>query len=104
MIFPKELNQAAVRNKVRDTQIEKDYALSWILYGISKSGLLREELIFKGGTVLKKAWFPDYRFSEDLDFTLLHDVVRDEDLLQALGSVFAFARRESNLVFQLGHF
>jgi uncharacterized protein len=75
MIFPKEINQVAARSKVRDTQIEKDYALSWMLYGISKSGLLREVLIFKGGTVLKKAWFSDYRFSEDLDFSLLHDVV-----------------------------
>ena len=28
-----------------------------------------EGLIFKGGTCLRKCYFPDYRFSEDLDFT-----------------------------------
>jgi predicted nucleotidyltransferase component of viral defense system len=30
---------------------------------------LRQKLIFKGGTCLKKCYIPDYRFSEDLDFT-----------------------------------
>ncbi|CAN5145726.1 hypothetical protein BH20BAC1_BH20BAC1_03460 [soil metagenome] len=27
--------------------------------------------VFKGGTCLRKCYFPDYRFSEDLDFTLI---------------------------------
>ncbi len=26
-------------------------------------------MVFKGGTALKKCWFGDYRFSEDLDFS-----------------------------------
>ncbi len=30
---------------------------------------LRQKLIFKGGTCLKKCYIPEYRFSEDLDFT-----------------------------------
>lgn len=30
-------------------------------------------MVFKGGTVLKKIYFEDYRFSEDLDFTLLNN-------------------------------
>jgi hypothetical protein len=32
---------------------------SWILYGISQNAFLHENLIFKGGTVLKKAYFRD---------------------------------------------
>jgi predicted nucleotidyltransferase component of viral defense system len=31
--------------------------------------VLRDTLVFKGGTALKKCYFGDYRFSEDLDFT-----------------------------------
>jgi uncharacterized protein len=31
---------------------------------------LRPVLAFKGGTALKGCYFADYRFSEDLDFTL----------------------------------
>lgn len=30
----------------------------------------KKVLIFKGGTCLKKCYLPDYRFSEDLDFTV----------------------------------
>jgi uncharacterized protein len=55
---------------VRDQQIEKDYVLSWILQGIAENESLAKALVFKGGTVLKKAYFKDYRFSEDLDFTI----------------------------------
>ena len=49
--------------------LERDYLLSWILAGISQIGPLRDGLVFKGGTALKKCWFGDYRFSEDLDFS-----------------------------------
>lgn len=101
MIFPKETSQIAAKNKVRDTQIEKDYVLSWLLFGLSKSALLRDVLVFKGGTVLKKAWFADYRFSEDLDFTLLDSHVRDDAIVGALEAAFVFVREEANLLFQL---
>lgn len=45
--------------------IEKDYALGWVLFGISQT----TELVFKGGTALAKVYFPEtWRLSEDLDF------------------------------------
>jgi len=81
MIHPKEINAVAKRYKLKDTQIEKDYVLSWMLLGISKNPILSYNLAFKGGTVLKKVYFPDYRFSEDLDFTLLDNGIMNEDLL-----------------------
>ena len=59
--------------------IEKDYVISWSLYGIWRSGLWRN-MVFKGGTCLKKAYFSDYRFSEDLDYTLVGEI--DEDRLR----------------------
>jgi predicted nucleotidyltransferase component of viral defense system len=49
--------------------LERDYLLSWVLAGINRVEPLRDSLIFKGGTALKKCWFGDYRFSEDLDFS-----------------------------------
>jgi uncharacterized protein len=49
--------------------IERDYVLSLILLGISEVEPLRRALVFKGGTALKKCYFGDYRFSEDLDFS-----------------------------------
>jgi predicted nucleotidyltransferase component of viral defense system len=69
MIQPGEIQSIAGKEGVRDTQIEKNYVISWVIYGIANNPFLKEKLIFKGGTVLKKVYFSDYRFSEDLDFT-----------------------------------
>jgi len=63
--------------------VEKDYALSYLLAGIVDVPMLREMLVFKGGTCLRKAYFPGYRFSEDLDFTSREGLGCDV-LLQAL--------------------
>jgi predicted nucleotidyltransferase component of viral defense system len=49
--------------------LERDYLLSWILAGMTQVEVLRDSLVFKGGTALRKCYFGDYRFSEDLDFT-----------------------------------
>jgi len=63
MIEQKEINKIATKNRVSDRQIEKDYVLTWLLFAISKNKTLHNALVFKGGTVLKKAYFEDYRFS-----------------------------------------
>lgn len=63
--------------------VEKDYALSYLLAGIFQVDTLRESLIFKGGTCLRKAYFAGYRFSEDLDFTSRSPIACDA-LLSAL--------------------
>jgi len=49
--------------------IEKDYGLSYLLAAIFGNEELASSLVFKGGTALRKAYFADYRFSVDLDFT-----------------------------------
>ena len=78
MIRPGEIQSKAREVGVRDQQIEKDYILSWILQGISRHEDLSKTIVFKGGTVLNKAYFEEYRFSEDLDYTLL-----DNDIFNA---------------------
>jgi uncharacterized protein len=55
--------------RIPEAVLEGDYCLAWFLVGLSQSKL-RDLLIFKGGTALKRCHFGDYRFSEDLDFTL----------------------------------
>jgi predicted nucleotidyltransferase component of viral defense system len=98
MIQPKEISKYAGLNKVSDRQIEKDYILSWTLYGISQHEVLKQILAFKGGTVLKKCYFEDYRFSEDLDFTLLDDT-HDHNMLKGyLDEVFEWVKEEANIV------
>ena len=53
----------------RSDIIEKDFHLHRMLYQISQDEYLRENLAFKGGTCLVKAYTGYYRFSEDIDFT-----------------------------------
>lgn len=100
MIHTKEINAEAGKHKLKDTQIEKDYILSWILYGISKNELLSQILVFKGGTVLKKVYFKDYRFSEDLDFTLLDKEISNNDLLVEFEKAYTFVKEEANITLQ----
>ena len=51
--------------------VEKDYVLGWLLWGIGTDPTLSQQWVFKGGTCLKKCYIETYRFSEDLDFTVL---------------------------------
>ncbi len=55
--------------RIPEAILERDYCLSWFLVGLSRTPL-KDILAFKGGTAIKKCYVPDYRFSEDLDFTL----------------------------------
>ena len=69
MIPKQEILSVAAATGLPPTTVEKDYVLSWVLYGLSKNTQLAD-WIFKGGTCLKKCFFDTYRFSEDLDFTV----------------------------------
>lgn len=55
--------------KVQQSIVEKDYALSYLMAAVSETDGLGENLVLKGGTALKKLYFPKYRFSEDLDYS-----------------------------------
>jgi len=70
LVSLKELKRLAGKAGVPQAVIEKDCALSIALKLIADSGLA-EHIVFKGGTAIKKAYFNDARFSEDLDFTVL---------------------------------
>lgn len=56
---------------LREDVVEKDYVIGWLLWGIGSDAVLGEAWAFKGGTCLKKCYVETYRFSEDLDFTVL---------------------------------
>jgi uncharacterized protein len=96
MIRPAEISKLAHRLGLGDKTIEKDYILTWVLLAIAESPL-NEILAFKGGTAIKKIYVPDYRFSEDLDFTLLSQNLTNDELLAALERVFPWLAREANI-------
>ena len=71
MIDREEIRELAREFQLEPNVVEKDYALGWLLAGLSAHPSLAESWNFKGGTCLKKCFFETYRFSEDLDFSLL---------------------------------
>ena len=73
--------------RIQESVIERDYCLAWFLTGLAGHGL-RDYLAFKGGTALRRCWFEDYRFSEDLDFSLIQPIALDA-ILAGLDEIFA---------------
>ena len=87
--------------RIPEAVLERDYCLSWFLVGLSRSPL-RDRLAFKGGTALKKCYFADYRFSEDLDFTLTQETPWEE-IERHLGVAFEETRRASGVEIRIDH-
>ena len=84
MISREELLDLATDFGLAANVVEKDYALGWVLAALGQHPETRDKWLFKGGTCLKKCFFETYRFSEDLDFTLLDAAHLDEAFLAAL--------------------
>ena len=75
MIRKQDILDRAAEWQLRPEVVEKDYVLGWLLAGIATLPL-RQHWIFKGGTSIKKCYVETYRFSEDLDFSLLVEARR----------------------------
>ena len=72
---------------------EKDYFLAIALHIIYDSPL-KDKLVFKGGTALHHAYLPQYRFSEDLDFTAIDDALSLQDVIDVLEASEVFTARK----------
>ncbi|HLG02954.1 MAG TPA: nucleotidyl transferase AbiEii/AbiGii toxin family protein [Bacteroidia bacterium] len=85
MILQREIASIAQEAGVSRTTIDKDWVLGHVIDAIYSITELRKALVFKGGTCLKKCYFPEYRFSEDLDFTSKDEIfVLTEQLLKKI--------------------
>jgi predicted nucleotidyltransferase component of viral defense system len=71
MIGVEEIKTLATEWGVAESIVEKNYVIGWLLWGISQDPDLNHKWVFKGGTCIKKCYLETYRFSEDLDFTVL---------------------------------
>lgn len=78
MISRSELQRLANREKIALGTLEKDYVITEVLKALSLVPALNDLLVFKGGTALRKVYFPDWRYSEDLDFTVKHNMKKEE--------------------------
>ena len=98
MITKQHILERAAEWGLRAEVVEKDYVLGWLLAGIANHAELCDTWIFKGGTCLKKCYFETYRFSEDLDFSLLptaHYSV--EELLRQVKELARWVHEQSGI-------
>lgn len=100
MIHSSEISKLAHKLGLGDRTIEKDYVLTWILQAIANSPLCHQ-MVFKGGTAVKKMYIPEYRFSEDLDFTLLDLDITNAALESNIASLFRWLRENANLTLEI---
>lgn len=96
MILREELIAESRKLGVPDRVVEKDYFLGLILKGLATHKPFRSISVFKGGTALRKCYFQDYRFSEDLDFTILENNVEKDSFFH---SVLKLVTKEVNQEF-----
>ncbi len=69
----RDINRIASLKRVSNSTVDKDWVLGHLLNAFYSFDEVRNNFVFKGGTCLRKCYFEDYRFSEDLDFTLLDE-------------------------------
>ena len=86
----------AKARRIPENVIERDYVLAWILMALAKHPELSTALAFKGGTALRRIHFGEYRFSEDLDFSLTRPFPQAE-LYKCFREVFATLRFETGI-------
>lgn len=103
MISVTEVNQIANSKQVEPSVIERDYVNGWFLCGMFNRQQFRNTFVFKGGTALRKLYFPNYRFSEDLDFTL-KESVSSESLQENFVKVCEELTEETGIEFSLVRF
>jgi len=70
MISPNEISRISGAEKIDPMLVERDYVLGCFVSFLATNPEVNNHWIFKGGTSLRKCHFTEYRFSEDVDFTI----------------------------------
>jgi len=94
MIPIREIKEKARFYGVPPSTIERDYAQNWLL-----SSLGSLNMALKGGTGIRKVYIEQYRFSDDLDFTLVEKYEPDY-LVEVIEECVATVREMSGISFQ----
>jgi len=94
VIPTEEIKNAARAAGVPTSTVERDFAQDWLLASLGS-----HDLALKGGTGIRKVFIPDYRFSDDLDFTSMGSV-DIETLHNVLDTAITRARNASGIPFE----
>jgi len=102
MISHEDIKNLVSEWSLREDIIEKDYVIGWILWGIGSDPDVGLKWAFKGGTCIKKCYIETYRFSEDLDFTVLPGgPIKLKEISSILDRILKGVTEESGIDFSL---
>src|SRR2546426_4589532 len=100
MISKSEIETKAIEFGIHTSNVQRDYVFGWLLFGIFTASPLGERLVLKGGNCFRKAYFPNTRFSRDLDFAVETNI--SEELLQTeFNKVCTFVKEQAGVTFDL---
>jgi hypothetical protein len=105
LISPDQIKRIASEERLAAGLVEKDYALTWLLRGLYlTNGGFHDKLILKGGTAIRKAYFPQtWRFSEDLDFTAI-ETMKPENITESIQHTFRTLLQQSGISYSIESF
>jgi predicted nucleotidyltransferase component of viral defense system len=100
MITREEIENKALEFGIHVANVQRDYVFGWFLLALYTATDLKDVLIFKGGNCFRKAYFPNTRFSGDLDFSM--EAAVDEDFVLAeFNRACRFVSERTGVVFDL---
>src|SRR5579862_8804524 len=98
MITKPEIEAKAEEMSIHISNVERDYVFGWTLCGIYSTSPLGKILVLKGGNCFRKAYFPNARFSNDLDFSTAVSVDTTY-LTEQFNSVCDFVQERAGVAF-----
>jgi predicted nucleotidyltransferase component of viral defense system len=101
MISDDEIDARAAQMGVHVANVERDYVFGWLLRGFFVNPYLGPLLIFKGGNCMRKAYYPETRFSGDLDFSV-QCTIDPERFQREINAACATAQDQCGVTFDLG--
>lgn len=99
MINREEIAQKGLEFGVHVADVQRDYVLGWFLLAVYSATALRDSLVLKGGNCLRKAYFPNTRFSVDVDFST-QDAVDESFVMQEFNRACEFVSGQAGVVFE----
>lgn len=98
MIQKDEIDAKSLEFQIHRANVERDYVFGWLLYGFFTISDLKETLFLKGGNALRKGYFENTRYSNDLDFGIPGDISQ-EVLLSEINKVCDFIHENAKISF-----
>lgn len=98
MINRTEIEQKAKEFEIHQANVERDYIFGWILFGIFTVSELKDVIFLKGGNALRKGYFANTRFSNDLDFGIPGNI-QSGVLLNEINRVCDFIHTKNGVSF-----